>query len=122
MKKILSVFCTHEDGVTHTTDKFRFALNFTGYEYVRNSETGLYEYNTDGSIKTKNKTFLTYGSPDWYILGVDDSEWRPSGDGTYYGIPTNLYIANAADREKLEKGLCRRSNDDSSHQTACSLR
>lgn len=81
-----TVSYAHEDGVTHTTDKFRFALNFAGYEYVRNSETGLYEYSTDGSIKTKNKTFLTYGSPDWYIRGVDDSEWRLSGDRTYYGV------------------------------------
>ncbi len=76
----------HEDGVTHTTNKFRLALSFSGYEYERNAETGLYVYNTDGSIKTKNKTFLTYGAPDWYIRSVDDKDWKLSGDKTYYGV------------------------------------
>lgn len=74
------------DDVTRETDKFRLALTFSGYDYQRNAETGLYEYNTNGSIKTKNRTFLTYGAPDWYIRSVDDQEWKLSGDKTYYGV------------------------------------
>ena len=74
------------DDQTRSSNLFRLALSFTGYDYQRDSSTGAYLYNADGSIKTSSKTYLTYGSPDWYICEAGSDKWKASGTKTYYGV------------------------------------
>lgn len=81
------------DDQTYETDQFRFALHYYGYDYLRDvndededGDTTEYLYNEDGSIKVKEHGYYQYAGADWFIRGVNDSDWRPSGSKTYYGI------------------------------------
>ena len=81
------------DDVYEETDQFRFAMHYYGYNYLRDTDdvdedgdTTEYLYNEDGSIKTGNNGFFQYAGQDWFIRGVNDTEWRASGTKTFYGI------------------------------------